>query len=602
MQPLIRSLLVLWLLGAVYVIGAAAQTTDAAGDSVAVDDRDPAPGDSWLTRVLKRYFGNSGQTGDALDGQAVELVGSYEAYIGKTIEVVIVHQVARFDSYWDAEQGSSQQLLNSVTKPFHSYTKDRLIREYLLFEKGQPLDPFLLADSERMLRQLDFINDARILIVPLMGGNNSVAVVVETRDKWPFGITGVVKDVNRYDVNLYFSNLGGYGVRLDNKAIYRGDMEPNMGYQGRLRKRNLGGSFLDMRLHYEDSWHQLSRQAEIERDLIHPGIRWVGGAAWEYTDVRDNGGVPRKYQLGDYWIGRSTPLSHVSSAKQSARPMLVPALRYKTLRFKVRPNASADTNASYLNTKDILLGVTLQRFKYYKTSFLFKMGETEDLPAGYTIKLSGGYQDREVYERTSAFFQAAYLSVKNRGDVFWGLVDLGSYFHDSVNEDGSLNVGGAYITRLMGGSRYRMRLYSILTYTLAFNRNGEGALNLGNSTGLRGMPDNLVSGNQRLILKMESRLFTPWSMMGFRFMVFGYADVGTVGDDRDPIVQGKFYSSVGLGFRINNPDLVLPSTQLRIGFVNSIEGSGVALGFKVGSVDYPSIQMPGTRPGGFAFR
>ena len=602
MRLLVTGLLILPLFGMGFVVGAAAQEAGTAPDSVAVTDTDGGQDSSWLTRVLKRYFGNSGQTGDELDGAAVELVGRYTAHIGKTIEVVIVHQVERFDPYWDADQGSGQQFLNTVTKPFHSYTKDRLIREYLLFEQGQALDPFLLADSERMLRELDFINDVRIILVPLTGDTESVAVVVETRDKWPFGITGNIKDVDRYDVNLYFSNLGGYGVRLDNKVIYRGDMEPNLGYQGRLFKRNVRGTFFDLRLHYEDSWQQLSRQAEIQRVLIYPGIKWVGGGAWEYTDIRDNGGVPRKFELGDYWAGHAIPLSKTRATKETARPMLIPAVRFRKINFKERPHATPDTNASYLNTRDYLAGLTYQRLKHYMTNYLFKMGETEDVPSGFTIKLSGGYQDREFYDRTSTFFQTAYLSIRNRGDIFMGLVDLGGYFHDFLIEDGSLNVGGFYITRLMGGDRFRYRFYSVLTYTLAFNRDGDGALMLGNRTGLRGLEDNLVKGNQRMILKMESRVFTPWSMMGFRFMVFGYADVGTVGGEDDPIAQQKIYSSIGLGFRINNQDLVLPSTQLRFGFVNSVEESGFVMSFKIGGVGYPEIGMPGTRPGGFAFR
>ena len=602
MRPLVTGLMALSLLGMGFVAGAAAQEAGTAPDSMAVADTEGDQGGLWLTRVLKTLFGRSGKKYENLDGKSVELVSRYADHIGKPIEVVIVHQVARFDSSWDEEHGSGQQFLNSVTKPIHSYTKDRLIREYLLFEQGQLVDPFLLADTERMLRELDFINDVRIRIVPLMGETESVVVVIETQDRWPFGVTGKIKDPNRYDLNLFFSNLGGYGVRLDNKLIYRGDMEPNLGYKGTLSKRNIRGSFMDLEVLYEDSWQQRSRRAGILRKLIHPGIKWVGGANWEYTDVRNNADVPRKFELGDYWAGRTIPLRQARSTEKSARPLLVPAVRFRRIDFKERPEANPEYNAAYLNTRDYLAGVTFQRLKHYKTNLLFKMGETEDVPAGFTVKLTGGYQDREFYERTSAFSQVAYLTTRNRGDILLGFVDLGGYFHDYVFEDGSFNVGGTYITRLMGGSRYRFRFYSFLTYTSAFNRSGENVLVLGNKTGLRGLEDNLVLGNKRVILKLESRMFTPWRMMGFKFMVFGYADVGTVGGESDPLVQKKIYSSVGLGFQFENSELVLPATQLRIGFLNSIDENGLALGFKLGSVENPEIGMPGTKPGSFTIR
>ncbi|MCK9996307.1 MAG: hypothetical protein KAH56_08520 [Candidatus Krumholzibacteria bacterium] len=602
MRLLVTGLLILSLLGMGLVVGADAQEADAAPDSVVAADTDEDQGGFWLSRVLKNLFGRSGKKEEDLGGKSVELVSRYAAHIGKPIEVVIVHQVTRFDSYRDEDQGSGQTFLNAVTKPIHSYTKDRLIRDYLLFEQGEPVDPFLLADTERMLRELDFINDVRIRIVPLMGEAESVVVVIEIQDKWPFGVTGKIKDPNRYDVNLFFSNLGGYGVRLENKMIYRGDMEPNLGYQGTLRKRNIRGSFVDLGLVYQDSWEKLSRMAELQRPLIHPGIKWVGGTKWEYTDVRNNGEVPRKFELTDSWVGHTIPLRKVRSTEKSARPLLVPAVRFQKVDFKERPVAKPDSNAAYLNTRDYLVGLTFQRLKHYKTNLLFKLGETEDVPAGLTVKLTGGYQDREFYDRTSSFFQTAYLTTRNRGDILLGFVDVGGYFHDYVFEDGSLNVGATYITRLLGGSRYRFRFYSFLTYTSAFNRTGEGALVLGNKTGLRGLEDNEVVGNKRLILKLESRIFTPWRMMGFKFMVFGYADVGTVGGESDPLAQNKIYSSVGVGFQFENPELVLPATQIRIGFLNSIDENGLALGFKLGSVENPVIGMPGTKPGGFSIK
>lgn len=605
MRSLVISCLVLSLLGVGWVGGAAAQ--DEAGDAAtaATDslDTDTAVGDdrSWLTRTLQKYFGDSSLTGEDLQGTAVEIVNDYEAFVDMNIAVVIVHQVDRFDPQWDKDKDSGTRLFNSLIKPVHSLTRDRIIREYLLFKQGEPLDPFLLADSERLLRNLDFIDDARIILVPLSGESDSVVVVVETRDKWPYGISGTAKDVNRFNLDLFFSNVGGYGIRWDNRAIYRGDMEPELGYLGQIRKGNIGGSFIETRLMYEDSWAQLSRQAEIQRRLVHPGIKVVGGAYWEYSDDRDNEEVPRKYQLGDYWLGRTIRLTSVSRDHPTARPVLVPAVRYRKLGYLDRPEASAEKYQEYLDTKDYLLGLTYQMLKYYKSSHLFRMGETENVPSGFTAKISGGYQDREVYERTSGFAQVSYISVRNKGDILMGLVNWGGYLHDHVLEDGAFHAGGTYITRLMGGGRYRHRLYAFLHYTLAFNRDREGTLVLGNRTGLRGLEDNKVVGSQRLILKLESRVFTPWRVMGFDFMVFGYADLGTVGGESDSVVQQKLYSSIGLGVRIDNPTLSLPATQIRVGFLNSVEENGFALGFRLGPVDYNEFTVPTTRPGGFAF-
>jgi hypothetical protein len=75
MPRVVTGLLVLFLLGVGLFPDAKAQETASLPDSSAVGGS--TEGRSWLTRTLKRYFGNSGQIGEELDGRAVELVDRY---------------------------------------------------------------------------------------------------------------------------------------------------------------------------------------------------------------------------------------------------------------------------------------------------------------------------------------------------------------------------------------------------------------------------------------------------------------------------------------------------------------------------------------------
>ena len=563
---------------------------------------DPAEDGSWLTRNLRRYFGNSTPTGDELDGRAVELVGRYTEHVGKPIEVVLISQVARFEGHWDAHQDSGQKLLNRVTKPLQSYTRDSTIRQYVLFEQGQVVDPFLIADTERMLRSLDYIEDVRISLVPLPGEVESVAIVVETRDRWPFGAAGTVKDVGRYEVSLYSSNVGGRGIRFENRVIYRDDREPNLGYQGILKKENIGGSFIRGQLEFEDSYRKLNRLVELDRGLSHPSIKWVGGIAWRRTRERDSGPDPQEYELADTWLGDVIRLKERPEVGETARPVLVPAIRFNRKTFLDRPTVTRDSLRQYHHGQNYLGGLTYQRLKYYKTSYLYEMGETENLPSGLTLKVSGGYQDGEYHDRAQAYFESTLFSARNRGDVLMGTAKFGGLYRSGVFEDGSLILGTGYITRLWGQDTWRSRFYVLVNYHLAINRVSGTVLKLGNSTGLRGMEDNQVEGNQRLLANVEYRVFSPWSVMGFRFMFLGYLDAGTIAAEDEPILQAKVYGSAGLAVRIQNPDLVLPPMQMRVAFLNSINDKGVQVGFRIGSSESPEIRVPGTQPGRFEFR
>ena len=117
--------------------------------------------------------------------------------------------------------------------------------------------------------------------------------------------------------------------------------------------------------------------------------------------------------------------------------------------------------------------MTYQRFKYYKTSYLFKMGETEDIPSrlhGQAFGRLPGPGGLRPHQRLHA--DGLCLGPQPAASISMAGVDLGGYFHNHCIEDGSFHVVGAYITRLMGGGRFRHRFYATLGYTLAFNRNG----------------------------------------------------------------------------------------------------------------------------------
>ncbi len=594
-----RLILALLLLG----LAGAASGAETPSDTTAVDSAGAAEIDgSWLTRTLKRYFGGGKPPGEPLEGQAVEIVDAYAKYLGKPIEVVIVNQVARFDRSWSSGHGTSQRLFDTAAKPFQTYTRDSTIRQYILFHEGEVVDPFLIADTERMLRSLDFIEEVRIIIVPLLGEIESVAIVVETRDRWPIGVAAVVKDVGRYEVSLYSSNVGGIGLRFENRVIYRDDREPNLGYRGSLRKSNLGGSFVDGVVEFEDSYRRNHLGLGLERELSHPSIKWVGGISWLRTRERDAGPDPNKQELGDAWLGQVIPLRPRPVTSGTARPVLVPAVRFNRRTFLDRPVVSRDTLRQYHNNQNYLVGLTYQRFKYYRTNYLFEMGETEDVPSGVVLKVSGGYQDGEFHDRAQAFFQSSYYAARSRGDLAFLRLDLGGFFRSGEYEDGSLIAKVAYFTALRMRGNWRSRFLTVVSYYRAINRVSDRVLRLGDASDIRGMDNNRVAGNQRLVGTFEYRVFPAWSVMGFRFLLLGFLDTGVVAGEHDQLLRSKFYASSGLAVRIQNPELVFPPLQLRVAIRNSIDDKGVLVGFRVGGEDSPEILVPGARPGGFSFR
>lgn len=592
-----RQVLVL-LLAAAGATPAAAQV--AADDSLArAWEEDVERQRGWFQRTLHRYFGRAPLTGDELSGRAEQTVDSFAPHAGRPIEVVIIHPVLRFAA--EADTATSDAWLSSLARRVGPYTRERVVRQYLLFGRGDRVDPYALADSERMLRRLPFINDARLLVIPVGGAADGVAVVVEYRDRWPYGASGKIKTEDRYEASLYTTNLAGLGLHFDNMIIRNNLGEPETGYRGRLAKENVAGSFVDVALAYEDSWQALERSARLTRREVHPAILFVGGASWEDFRDRDNRGVPRRLVRTSAWTGRVIQLHRDRTFASGVRRTLTPAVSYGRRHFADRPATDPDTNRAYHHSRTWLGGLTYRRITDFKTSYLYRMGEVEDVPAGMALQLNAGYEDGEHHDRTVGFMDAGGALVRERGDVFVGNVACGGYLRDHRFEDGLLDLGLAYVTPLHG-ARYRYRTYLWTRYTLGIDRVGDAGLALGDGSRVRSLTGPDVRGDQRLMTSLEFRLFTPWSLLGFRIMDFGFVDAGTVVGARDQVLSGKIYTSFGLGVRLYNPDLVLPTVEIRAGLVQDVDGRGFSWAFDLGDLVYPEHRMPGVQPARVAYR
>lgn len=574
----------------------AVKAADASADTSLAAAGTAAPQQGWLSRNLERYFGGDNQQAEDLAGEALGIVDAYLAHAGKTIEVVIVHQVAGFGESWEHDPSAARRLLSEMTGSFRSNTRDGVIRSYLLFSRGDNLDPYALADSEVMLRRLPYINDVRLTVVPLAQDGQAVAVVVETTDRWPLGVDGRVTSADEHSVELYSENVAGYGVEFSNEVLHNSLDRPVWGYRGRLRKENIGATFIAGELVYENSYRRHTRLAQAERLLAHPGLHRVGGVSFEHTRERESELQPNRFEHSEVWLGDVVRLRR--DRGRGKRPVLVPAVRYLRTDFRARPEVAPDSNRTFHERKALLAGLTFRRLQDYKSSYLFGDGETEVLPVGAMVKLSTGYEWREFETRTPVYLATSLTSVRHRGDVVFFNLDLGGYFRNRRMEDGVFKVGAAYLAPLLEAGRRSFRFYSRLEYTLGLNRHPDDHIFLGERAGIRGLPDNAVRGNQRLVGTLAARMFTAWTLWGFRCSFYAYADAGVVGpEDAASIFEQKFLVSTGLGVRLRNPSLVLPTVQVQLSLLTSVDSPGLALALRVGRAAEPSLEMPGVKPG-----
>jgi hypothetical protein len=97
---------------------------------------------------------------------------------------------------------------------------------------------------------------------------------------------------------------------------------------------------------------------------------------------------------------------------------------------------------------------------------------------------------------------------------------------------------GNYISNLSYLGRSRIRNFVNIDYTRGFDRYSDEYLVYRCENGFSGFRNDSIGNDQRLSLSIESVLFSPVSLYGFRFAVFGFADFAFLFGTNDFVGSG----------------------------------------------------------------
>lgn len=94
----------------------------------------------------------------------------------------------------------------------HATTRPAVIRPYLLFDIGDTCNSARLAESERLLRTLPFLADARAVATPDSSGGTQIDIV--TTDEVPVTASGGLRHALPSALGLGNENIGGMGLGI----------------------------------------------------------------------------------------------------------------------------------------------------------------------------------------------------------------------------------------------------------------------------------------------------------------------------------------------------------------------------------------------------
>jgi len=489
----------------------------------------------------------------------------FKGYSGKKIRNIKVSRLEVFGTSLQQPDDFNPNKLERILNKTHFNTNESIIRKNLLFSTGDSVSPLVLSDNERILRQLPFIDDARIVVEQVPDSDNEVDIRVITKDVYSLGgdlsFNGVVSGL----ASVYDRNIFGMGHEFGIDIPWDTRLSDSPGFGVKYLINNIRKSFLNLDLYFYDGLGRKTYGFDLTRNLVSSSTKYAGGISIRqmYTSRKLDSMIfpaPVKYNLQDYWLLRSFMINPVSVSR------LIIGARYTNNNVFDHPFITSDSYYNLQKYKMFMGSVSFSVQKFYKTNLVYGYGRTEDLPYGGMINVTMGRELNEFKERT---YLGGTLSVgesiRNLG-YFYSSAGLAAFLNSGRSEQGMLLLRTNFISNLIYAGKYKIRNFVNIDYTRGFDRYSDEYLSFNHVSGFSGLSGDSISGGQRLTISLESVLFSPMNFYGFRFALFGFIDNGFLFRSYESLRNSEFFSGVGLGIRIRNDNLVLNTLQIRLGF------------------------------------
>jgi len=491
---------------------------------------------------------------------------NYISYSGKKIRKINIQRLNVFGANINNPASIEPKKIENLLNKTHVNTTESIIRKNLLFSEGDTISPLTLSDNERILRQLSYIDDARIIVVPV--SDDEADIVVLTKDVYSLGASYSYKGLKKGSVSLFEKNIFGMGHEFGLEMPFDTNAPDSPGFGVHYLADNIWKSFINLKLYYLDGLGEKTYGFSLSRKLVSSTTKYAGGISVRQmytTEDLDTLPVPQplKYNLQDYWLSRSFLIN-----KESVSRIIIGA-RYTNNNVFDRPFILRDSYY-YLQKYRMYLGsAAFSIQKYYKTNLIYSYGRTEDIPYGGLFRVTVGREFNEFNEFKKRTYLGAEIALgkSSKGlGYFYTSAGLSTYLNGNQTEQGLFSLGIKYFSNLLNLGNNMIRNFVYVDYTRGFDRFTDEFLVFNNDNGFSGFKNDSISGTQRLSVSLESVLFSPVNLYGFRFAFFGFTDLSFLSGTNEIIGNGYTLSGIGLGIRIRNDNMVFNTFQLKFGF------------------------------------
>ena len=491
---------------------------------------------------------------------------NYLSYKGKKIRKIEVQRLDVFGVSITNPTTTDSKKIDYLLNKTHVNTNESIIRKNLLFSVGDNLSPLILSDNERLLRQLPYIDDARIIVVPV--SDEEADILVLTKDVYSLGASYSYQGLKKGTVSVFEKNIMGIGHELGVDIPFDIESPKSPGFGVHYTIDNVLKSFVNLNLFFLNGLEEKNFGINLSRSFVSSTTKYAGGISVMQRYTTENLDTlpvpePLKCNLQDYWLARSFLLNNEGVSR------IIIGGRYMYNNIYDRPFILPDSYYNLTKYRIYLGSVAFSLQKYFKTNLIYSYGRTEDIPIGGLLRFTMGREFNEFNsfrKRTYVGTEIALGKSEKTLGYFYTSAGVATFIDGKQSRQGLLSVKLNYFSNLISAGTSKVRNFVSFDYTRGFDRNTDEFLVYDNRNAFSGFKNDSIRGKQRLAVSLESVLFSPLNAYGFRFAFFGFADVSFLAGSNEVFGNGYSLSGIGLGIRIRNDNLIFNTFQLRLGF------------------------------------
>lgn len=515
------------------------------------------------------------------------------SYTGKTIRHIRIKNVGFEGDVKDTIKvngGFGVRLGNAL----HKNTREKVIANNLLFKEGDKVNPYMLTDNERYLRDLDYIQDALIIVQPVTG-TDDVDLLVLVKDGFSIVPGAGIGGTKKYKLEIKEQNIAGTGSLIAVSSLYDNSRNPKFGFGGDFLQRNIRGSFINWGFGFKNYSKAFKSKRDeenlyymrFEKPLASQYLYWFGALDLTYNntingyiaDSTYNNFYKYKYYSADGWIGYNIGARRLKYKNKRSPLRKLIAVRGLFQHFNDIPDKETATrDGEFANTLGVLGSFSLFKQNFYRTNYIYGFGRNEDVPQGFTVSLIGGYVRKDslrIISKTRPYFGAEFTAGKYSRKEFYSFfnVRLGGFTYKGKWEDFELLASGDHFTKLHKiGNRWFRRFFFNGSFTKQFSNQLNQPLYLISNYGLPSfsVPKDSAylppTGDLRITTKTEIVFYHTKKYAGFGLAPFGFVDASLIKSKGAGFGKSDIYTGLGGGIRLRNENLLFGTIEARFSY------------------------------------